>query len=80
MGARALLQAVYSYLHFSQLSAWLSRSGGAAPSNVMYRITVPGDAFGTRFAGGTPQLHTFPTAYLARDRTLVQVRQRAVAH
>ncbi|KAF0293635.1 Protein FAM214A [Amphibalanus amphitrite] len=78
VGARALLQAVYSYLHFSQLSAWLSRSGGAVPSNVMYRITVPGDAFGTRFAGGTPQLHTFPTAYLARDRTLVQVSVRAL--
>ncbi|XP_037081530.1 protein FAM214A-like [Pollicipes pollicipes] len=77
VGAHALLQAVYSYLHFSELSAWLSRSGGARPRNVMYRITVPGDAFGTRFAGGAPQLHTFPTAYLAKDRTLVQVSVRA---
>ena len=45
ISSRSLLQAVRSYLHFSQLSAWYSKSGGAQPKNVLFRITIPDEAF-----------------------------------
>ena len=35
--ARELFQAMKSYLHFSQLSAWLNLTQGKAPRNVSYR-------------------------------------------
>ena len=38
----ALFQAVKSYLHFSQLSAWLNQTRGSAPKSVEYRyFTLP---------------------------------------
>ncbi|KAG1714550.1 Protein FAM214A [Nymphon striatum] len=61
LGARALLQAVRSYLHFSQLSAWYSLSKGKSPQNVMYRICVPGEAFSNKFTQ-IPNEHKFPRA------------------
>ena len=45
ISSRSLLQAVRSYLHFSQLSAWYSKSGGAEPRNILFRITIPDEAF-----------------------------------
>jgi len=36
--ARCLFQAVRSYLHFSQLSAWLNTTHGAAPQYIGYRL------------------------------------------
>ena len=33
-----LIQAIRSHIHFSQLSAWLSRSKGSIPSHVTYRL------------------------------------------
>ena len=41
----SLLQAVRSYLHFSQLAAWYSKSGGVEPRNILVRITIPDEAF-----------------------------------
>jgi len=35
--ARCLFQAVRSYLHFSQLSAWLNSTHGTAPQYIGYR-------------------------------------------
>jgi len=35
--ARCLFQAVRSYLHFSQLSAWLNATHGTAPQYIGYR-------------------------------------------
>ena len=35
--ARCLFQAVRSYLHFSQLSAWLNTTHGTAPQYIGYR-------------------------------------------
>ena len=32
------MQAIRSHIHFSQLSAWLSRSKGSIPSQVIYRL------------------------------------------
>ena len=40
VGGRALLQAVRSYLHFSQLSSWLISTGGALSMRVVYRYIV----------------------------------------
>ena len=37
-----LVQAVRSYLHFSQLSAWLNKSAGAHPHQLLYRVKVSG--------------------------------------
>ena len=36
------MQAVRSYLHFSQLSAWYNKTGGLNPTNILIRITIPG--------------------------------------
>ena len=33
-----LIQAIRSHIHFSQLSAWLSRSKGSIPSQITYRL------------------------------------------
>lgn len=35
-----LIQAIRSHIHFSQLSAWLSRSKGSIPSHVIYRSVL----------------------------------------
>ena len=56
-----LFQAVRSYLHFSQLSAWFSSSRGQEPNNVLYRITIPGEAFSSKFSC-RPEEHSFPSA------------------
>jgi len=61
MTSLALLQAVRSYLHFSQLSAWYSRSNGRSPWNILVRITIPGEEFATKF-DRSPEAHYFPIA------------------
>ena len=60
----ALLQAVRSFLHFSQLSAWYSKTGGRSPWNVLVRLTVPGAEFASKFGVVAEQteLHSFPAA------------------
>lgn len=66
---RSLIQVMRSYLHFSQISAWYSLSGGMHPRNIYYRISVPGEAFSSRFRC-TPHLHTFPVASLGRNASI----------
>lgn len=61
MTSLALLQAVRSYLHFSQLSAWYSQSNGRSPWNIFVRITIPGEEFASKFAK-PPESHYFPVA------------------
>lgn len=61
MDALSLLQAVRSYLHFSQLSAWYNRTGGANPRNILIRVTIPGEEFATKFSRA-PEQHYFPVA------------------
>lgn len=61
MDSLSLLQAVRSYLHFSQLSAWYSKTAGAMPRNVLIRITIPGEEFASKFTR-PPEEHFFPTA------------------
>lgn len=61
INSRGLFQAVRSYLHFSQLSAWYSGSQGRDPKNVLYRITIPTEAFSSKFAW-PPEEHIFPAA------------------
>ncbi len=59
--SRGLFQAVRSYLHFSQLSAWLKSSRGENPNNLLFRVTIPGEAFATKFSL-PPEQHFFPRA------------------
>ena len=68
-----LVQAVRSFLHFSQLSAWLNKSNGSrpSPSQLLYRVTMPGQAFASKFAGSKPVEHHFPVAHVGRLRTHV---------
>ncbi|CAN7941659.1 unnamed protein product [Ixodes pacificus] len=66
---RSLIQAMRSYLHFSQISAWYSLSGGRNPRNIYYRISVPGEAFSSKFHC-IPHLHTFPVASLGRNASI----------
>ncbi|XP_069692464.1 atos homolog protein A isoform X2 [Periplaneta americana] len=74
ISVRSLFQAVRSQLHFSQLSAWWSRSGGASPSHVSYRVTVPGEAFASQFQR-QPVQHSFPVAGISRGAAVkVSVR------
>ena len=59
-----------SYLHFSQLSAWYSSSRGQEPKNVLYRITIPGEAFASKFSC-KPEEHYFPSASKSQIQTFI---------
>lgn len=61
MNSLSLLQAVRSYLHFSQLSAWYSTTKGSTPWNILIRITIPGEEFESKFTQ-PPEKHYFPNA------------------
>ena len=63
-----LVQAVRSFLHFSQLSAWLNKSSGSRPQQLLYRVTMPGQAFTSKFAS-KPVDHHFPLAHVGRLAT-----------
>uniref|UniRef100_A0A1E1XB44 Atos-like conserved domain-containing protein n=1 Tax=Amblyomma aureolatum TaxID=187763 RepID=A0A1E1XB44_9ACAR len=66
---RSLIQAMRSYLHFSQISAWYSLSGGKSPRSIYYRISVPGEAFSSKFLC-SPHVHNFPVASLGRSASI----------
>lgn len=66
---RSLIQAMRSYLHFSQISAWYSLSGGRSPRSIYYRISVPGEAFSSKFLC-SPHVHNFPVASLGRSASI----------
>ncbi|XP_067142988.1 atos homolog protein A [Centruroides vittatus] len=69
ISCRGLIQAVRSFLHFSQLSAWLSLTGGQSPQNIHYRVCVPEEAFSSKFTT-KPDLHVFPIANVARSNAM----------
>ena len=54
----ALLNSLRSYLHFSQLSAWLVRSGGRSPAALHYRVMPLQEAM--RPWQGPCERHDFP--------------------
>lgn len=66
------MAAVRSFLHFSQLSAWLSVSGGRRPPNVLYRLTVTSPVFCSKFTAEAEE-HVFPITYMGQD-TSIKVR------
>ncbi|XP_076309804.1 atos homolog protein A-like isoform X2 [Tachypleus tridentatus] len=66
---RGLILALRSFLHFSQLSAWLSLSGGKSPKNIQYRICVPGEAFSNKFSR-PPEMHVFPLANVGKNNAM----------
>lgn len=68
----SLMAAVRSFLHFSQLSAWLSVSGGRRPPNVLYRLTVTSPVFCSKFTAEAEE-HVFPITYMGQD-TSIKVR------
>ncbi|XP_063878819.1 atos homolog protein A-like isoform X2 [Scylla paramamosain] len=70
----SLMAAVRSFLHFSQLSAWLSVSGGRRPPNVLYRLTVTSPVFCSKFTAEAEE-HVFPITYMGQDTSIkVSVR------
>lgn len=71
---RGLIQAVRSFLYFSQLCAWFSLSGGKSPRNIHYRVCVPGEAFSSKFSS-QPDSHIFPVANIGRNTAMkVQIK------
>ncbi|KAG8177253.1 hypothetical protein JTE90_028209 [Oedothorax gibbosus] len=66
---RGLIQAVRSFLYFSQLCAWYSLTGGKSPENVHYRVCVPGEAFSSKFTS-QPDCHIFPVANIGRNHAM----------
>lgn len=65
----SLMAAVRSFLHFSQLSAWLSVSGGRRPPNVLYRLTVTSPVFCSKFTAEAEE-HVFPITYMGQDTSI----------
>ncbi|KAK7469658.1 hypothetical protein BaRGS_00036328, partial [Batillaria attramentaria] len=55
-----LLQAVRSYLYFSQLSSWLTSMHGCLPITIAYRLYAPGEEAGVNFVEPADS-HAFPT-------------------
>ncbi|XP_043533328.1 protein FAM214A isoform X1 [Chiloscyllium plagiosum] len=66
---RSLLQAVRSYVFFSQLSAWLSASQGAVPRNILYRISATDEDMLLNFTQ-PPVEHVFPIPNISHNLAL----------
>ncbi|XP_048418834.2 atos homolog protein A isoform X2 [Stegostoma tigrinum] len=66
---RSLLQAVRSYVFFSQLSAWLSASQGAVPRNILYRISATDEDMLLNFTQ-PPVEHVFPVPNISHNLAL----------
>lgn len=73
LGLRELFQAVRSQLHFSQLGAWWSSSGGLSPSHVVYRLSVPTGMLMASSFVLPPSIHHFPKASLGRGSSTLEV-------
>ncbi|XP_065662323.1 atos homolog protein A isoform X2 [Hydra vulgaris] len=52
-----VFQAIRSFLHFSQLSAWWSKTNGANPRNIIFKISSCSSKL---HFGSAPTVHTFP--------------------
>ncbi|GIY91329.1 protein FAM214A [Caerostris extrusa] len=61
-----LLRAVRSFLHFSQLSAWLSSTQGKSPSNIYYWVKSSVEGLSTKFEQ-EPEVHSFPICKIGED-------------
>ncbi|GFT24078.1 protein FAM214A [Nephila pilipes] len=61
-----LLRAVRSFLHFSQISAWLSSTKGKSPSNIYYWVKSSLDGVLTSF-DKDPDVHSFPICKICED-------------
>lgn len=61
-----LLQALRSYLHFSQLSSWLISLQGCLPLQVVYRLYSPGESEVHGFTSPAER-HSFPVADLGAE-------------
>ncbi|PRD23101.1 UNVERIFIED_CONTAM: hypothetical protein NCL1_47305 [Trichonephila clavipes] len=61
-----LLRAVRSFLHFSQISAWLSSTKGKSPSNIYYWVKSSLDGVSTSF-DKDPEIHSFPICKIVED-------------
>ncbi|XP_069767760.1 atos homolog protein A isoform X2 [Narcine bancroftii] len=66
---KSLLQAIRSYVFFSQLSAWLSASQGAVPRNILYRISATDEDMLLNFAQ-PPVEHMFPVPNISHNLAL----------
>uniref|UniRef100_UPI00398EC24A atos homolog protein A isoform X1 n=2 Tax=Pristiophorus japonicus TaxID=55135 RepID=UPI00398EC24A len=66
---KSLLQAVRSYVFFSQLSAWLSASQGAVPRNILYRISATDEDMLLNFTQ-PPVEHVFPVPNISHSLAL----------
>ncbi|XP_062613403.1 atos homolog protein A-like isoform X2 [Saccostrea cucullata] len=69
---RFLLQALRSYLHFSQLSSWLISHRGHLPLQIIYRLYSPGDT-GIHGFTSASETHSFPVADLGTEILKVSV-------
>ncbi|KAH8024274.1 hypothetical protein HPB51_022393 [Rhipicephalus microplus] len=58
-----------SYLSFSQIASWYNLSHGRSPRGIYYRISVPGEAFSSKFRC-SPEVQNFPMAGLGRNTCL----------
>lgn len=68
MSVMNLYQAVRSLLHFSQLTAWYMSHNGMKPSNVIYRVGVPGDF--TFISDDNFIKHDFPVADINKTASI----------
>ncbi|KAM6426660.1 atos homolog protein A isoform 1-T1 [Liasis olivaceus] len=66
---KTLLLAVRSFVFFSQLSAWLSVSHGAAPRNILYRVSAAHVDLQWTFSQ-TPTEHLFPVPNVSHNVAL----------
>ncbi|PIK46731.1 hypothetical protein BSL78_16395 [Apostichopus japonicus] len=64
-----LLQAVRSFLCFSQISSWLSNTMGRSPETIVYRVCAPGEGFGANFEV-EPEVHTFPVINITKTTSI----------
>ncbi|XP_061170440.1 atos homolog protein A-like [Saccostrea echinata] len=69
---RFLLQALRSYLHFSQLSSWLISHRGHLPLQIIYRLYSPGET-GIHVFTSDSETHSFPIADLGTEILKVSV-------
>ncbi|XP_059177985.1 uncharacterized protein LOC131957268 [Physella acuta] len=72
LSSNMLLQAVRSYLHFSQISSWLYSIGGKLPGTLAYRVYAPGEDASLEFPQ-PPDLHKFPICHAHHNAITVSV-------
>ncbi|KAH9508487.1 hypothetical protein Btru_055326 [Bulinus truncatus] len=72
MSSSMLLQAVRSYLHFSQISSWLYSTGGTLPGYLVYRVYAPGEEPSLEFHV-PPDKHIFPVCSTHHTEVMVSL-------